>query len=62
MPSTVRRFADESLDQRTKDRLVDDQRETRTRLAVGRAGERVLGERAICSIAVLPLRTWSKNQ
>ncbi len=45
MPSAVGRFGDESLDQSAKDRLVDRQREPTSRLAVGRVGERFLGER-----------------
>ncbi len=45
MPSAVGRFGDESLDQRAKDGLVDGQRQPRSRLAIGRVGERLFGER-----------------
>jgi len=45
MPSAVGRLGDESLDQRAKDRLVVGQRKSRSRLTVGRVGERLLGER-----------------
>jgi len=45
MPSAVGRFGDESLDQRAKDGLIDGEREPRSRLAVGRVGERLIGER-----------------
>ena len=45
MPSAVGCFWDESLDQHAKDGLIDGEREPRSRLAVGRVGERFLGER-----------------